>query len=182
MKLAVFNPMTKDIFVTGSDKYIKKYGFPALPWEQAKEWIMKAPEDPLLEYEGHALPSNTWCINTDTTYLISGGRDGTIKVRPTSNIGAPTTFKGHHIRGSGVLTLSASPERTHFLSAGSSGEIMLWAIGNENLPPLASDPVKLPDDVKEVLGSMEPIVPLNSKAWWPKLQSQLMVDAFFEKQ
>ena len=36
MKMATFNSMTKDIFVTGSDKYVKKYGFPALPWEQAR--------------------------------------------------------------------------------------------------------------------------------------------------
>ena len=182
MKMAIFNPMTKDIFVTGDDKYIKKYGFPALPWEQAKEWILKAPEDPLLEYEGHPMPSNTWSINGDTTFIISGGRDGSIIVRATSNVGAGTTLKAHHIIGKGVLSLYTSTERTHFLTAGGRGEIMLWTIGNESLPALASDPVKLPDDVKTVLESMDNITPLNSAQWWPKLQSELMVDAFFEKQ
>ena len=108
------------------------------------------------------MPSNTWCINGDTTFIVSGGKDGSIIVRATSNVGAPTNLKGHHIRGRGVLSLYTSTERTHFLSAGGNGEIMLWTIGNENLPALASDPVKLPEDVKTVLESMDYITPLNS--------------------
>ena len=51
-------------------------------------------------------------------------------VRATSNVAAAITLKAHHIRGRGVLSLRTSSERTHFLSAGGNGEIMLWAIGN----------------------------------------------------
>ena len=100
---------------------------------------------------------------------MSGGREGSIKVRPTSNIAATGSFKAHHIRTGGVLSLSCSSDRTHFLSGGGNGEILLWAIGNETLPALASDPVKLPDDVKAGIESLGDIVPLEQTAWWPKM-------------
>ena len=37
------------------------------------------------------------------------------------------------------------------------------------MPALASDPVKLPDDVKAGIESLGDIVPLEQTAWWPKM-------------
>ena len=73
--------------------------------------MTKGPEDPLLEYEGHLLAANCWCISADFNYLISGGKDGTIKLRQTSNYGSSNNLKAHHIRAKGVLDLQSSSER-----------------------------------------------------------------------
>lgn len=88
----------------GNDKFLKKYELPNESFSQLK-W-RTAPKDPVDEFPDHALGVNVWDMNKQ--YLITGGKDGIIKLRNRSRISSSEETKAHAIYNGGVTALCFS--------------------------------------------------------------------------
>ena len=61
----------------------------------------------------------------DGTRVVSGGRDGTVRLWRVDGTGEPLILRGH--RG-GVFAASFSPDGTRVVSAGGDGSVRLWQV------------------------------------------------------
>jgi WD40 repeat protein len=79
MTLVFSNVHNGDIFVTGDDKFLKKYEFPADPF--TKMDFKKPPNAPIEELKSHDLQNTCWDFSNEIKFMATGGKDGNIILR-----------------------------------------------------------------------------------------------------
>lgn len=114
----------------GNDKFLKKYELPNESFSQLK-W-RNAPKDPVDEFPDHAIGVNCWDMNKQ--YLITGGKDGIIKLRNRSRISSSEETKAHAIFNGGVTAICFSQYREVIYSAGGDGHFLVWSVGSNPNP------------------------------------------------
>ncbi len=74
-----------DLYVTGEDKLLKRYEFPAEPF--GKLDFKKAPLPPAEEHKSHDIGTTCYHASSEVKFMATGGRDGNFILRNLSNVG-----------------------------------------------------------------------------------------------
>ena len=139
-----------DILVCGEDKLLKRYEYPTEKADQI-DW-KRAPQAPLEENQSHAVGTSCWHESQSAKQIVTGGRDGTILIRKTSNIGsALDPVKAHAVHSGGVTAICYSVTRNTVYSAGGDGCFMAHTVGGH---PNPDQPVVADVSLNEALGDM----------------------------
>lgn len=72
--ILITNSTNGDIFVTGKDKWLKKYDYPNQTLEQI-DW-KSPPAAPSEEIPSHAIGTNCFDISSQFKFMATGGKDG----------------------------------------------------------------------------------------------------------
>ena len=84
MNLVIANVYTGDIFLTGEDKFLKKYEYPTD--HISKIDFKKAPNAPIEEFKSNDIGTNCWDISNEVKFLVTGGKDGNFILRNMNHI------------------------------------------------------------------------------------------------
>ena len=79
MSLVTSNIFTGDIFVTGEDKFLKRYEFPTEQFSKID--FKKAPNAPIDEIKSHDIGTTCFDFSNEVKFMVTGGKDGNIIVR-----------------------------------------------------------------------------------------------------
>ena len=71
-----------EIYVSGSDHLLKRYEMPEQAYDKIDWW--KPAKSPVEEHVDHSIATACWDINDETGFLVTGGKDGLIKLRNRS--------------------------------------------------------------------------------------------------
>jgi WD40 repeat protein len=148
-----------DILVTGEDKLLKSYEYPAEQIDQI-DW-KRGPAAPHEENNSHAVGTSCWHESENAKQIVTGGRDGTILIRKISNLSsALEPIKAHAVHTGGVTAICYSSTRNTVYSAGGDGSFMAHTVGGHQNP---AEPIKADVGLNEALGDMPEVerVPVN---------------------
>jgi hypothetical protein len=139
-----------DILVTGEDKLLKSYEYPAEQIDQI-DW-KRGPAAPHEENNSHAVGTSCWHESENAKQIVTGGRDGTILIRKISNLSsALEPIKAHAVHTGGVTAICYSSTRNTVYSAGGDGSFMAHTVGGHQNP---AEPIKADVGLNEALGDM----------------------------
>lgn len=152
MNLVMANIYNGDIFVTGEDKFLKKYEYPTESFSKID--FKKAPNAPLDELKSHDLATTSCDFSNEVKFMVTGGKDGNIIVRnmmqvaQNNNEVQGSEIKGHAIFSGGITALAFSRVRSTLYTAGGDGAFFAWTLGGK---PNPTQPVQVGK------GDLEPI-------------------------
>jgi len=152
-KIAVIDS-TGEVFLTGKDKFLKKYKIPDELVAKTNPGV-KAPPSPLEELNGHPLPANVCFTSHNSQFLVSGAQDGSICVREIANLTKPTHFKAHNFKSNGVSALEMGREVGIIYSGGFEGSLFSWMADEDAETPERENPMKIDDPEVEDLEELE---------------------------
>ena len=139
-----------EILVTGEDKLLKTYEYPTEKIDQI-DW-KRAPAPPAEEVNSHAVGTACWHESENAKQIVTGGRDGTILIRKTTNItSALEPIKAHAVHTGGVTAICYSSKRNTVYSAGGDGSFMAHTVGGRQNP---AEPIVADVGLSEALGDM----------------------------
>jgi len=105
--LVMTNPITGDLYVTGSDKLLKRYDYPTEKITQI-DW-KRAPPIAVEEHQSHSIGTACWDFSQQFKFMATGGKDGNIFMRHVNNISQiPNPIKAHALYSGGVTALCFS--------------------------------------------------------------------------
>ena len=149
------NHFNGDIFVTGEDKFLKKYEYPAEAFNKID--FKKAPNAPLDELKSHDIATTCYDFSNEVKFMVTGGKDGNIIVRnmnivsQNSNEISGSEIKGHAVFCHGITAMTFSRVRSTLYTAGGDGAFFAWTLGGK---PNPSQPVSF---VKSDLDAIDKI-------------------------
>ncbi len=82
--LVMSNIYNGDIFLTGEDKFLKKYEFPADPINKID--FKKAANPPVDELKSHDIGTTCCDFSNEIKFMVTGGKDGNIIVRNMNHV------------------------------------------------------------------------------------------------
>ena len=132
------DPESGDIYITGDDKFLKKYPIPNDTYDQI-DWSKPAPT-PLEEYKSHGIVTTCFDFSSEANFIASGGKDGAIILRSRSKLNQSSEIKSHSVFTEGVKALCFSNKRTTLYSAGGDGSFLAWSVGQKPNPMQAIEP------------------------------------------
>ena len=152
-KVAVVDS-TGEVFLTGQDKYLKKYKIPDELIAKTNPGV-KAPPSPIEELNGHPLPANVCFTSYNSAYLVSGAKDGSIFVREIANPTKHTHFKAHNFKSGGVSSLEMGREISIIYSGGYEGSLFSWLTDEDVEIPERENQMKIDDVAVEEMEELE---------------------------
>lgn len=138
MSLVTSNIFTGDIFVTGEDKFLKRYEFPAEHFSKID--FKKAPNAPIDEIKSHDIGTTCFDFSNEVKFMVTGGKDGNIIVRNMMQISQSNSevqgseIKGHAVFSGGITALAFSRVRSTLYTAGGDGTFFAWTLGGKPNP------------------------------------------------
>ena len=84
MTLIMANVFNGDIFVSGEDRFLKKYEYPSDPISKID--FKRAPNAPIEELKSHDIGTTCWDISNEIKFLVSGGKDGNFILRNMNHV------------------------------------------------------------------------------------------------
>lgn len=150
--LVIPNIYTGDIYVTGDDKLLKKYEFPADHFSKLD--MKKAPLPPAEEHKAHDIGTNCYHLSNEVKFLVTGGKDGNFILRNLNNIAQSNEIKGHAVFSGGITSLSFSNTRSTLYTAGGDGAFFAWTVGSK---PNPNHPIQLDKAEDEAIDRIEQI-------------------------
>ena len=100
------NFSTGDIYVTGDDKLLKKYEYPADRIEIID--FKRAPPAPVEEMISHSIGTTCWDVATEFKSFITGGKDGQVFMRHFSSMNDPNEIKAQAVFSGGITAVCHS--------------------------------------------------------------------------
>eukprot|EP00742_Colponemidia_sp_Colp-10_P004312 GILJ01004600.1.p1 GENE.GILJ01004600.1~~GILJ01004600.1.p1 ORF type:complete len:1711 (-),score=393.32 GILJ01004600.1:88-5118(-) len=144
--------VNNDVLVGGKDKMLKRY---RIPEEDGDPDPKKAPQSPLEELKGHQMAIQTILMSPDSKLIATGGEDGLLVLRNTSNLSRTREIKCHDPHQGGVSALCFSGSGQMLITAGMDGAIFAW--NTVVRPPIYTAPqprdfqfANMPDEMPEV--------------------------------
>ena len=134
-----------DIFLTGEDKFLKKYEFPADPINKID--FKKAANPPVDELKSHDIGTTCCDFSNEIKFMVTGGKDGNIIVRNMNHVAQNNNeiqgseIKGHAVFSGGISALAFSKVRSTLYTAGGDGAFFAWTLGGK---PNPTQPVTSP--------------------------------------
>jgi len=117
----------KQNFVTGTDKFLKKYD---LAGDSIEKIDFKKPSfAPNDELKSHSLKTCCYDFDDEGKTLVTGGRDGCILIRNLKDLNEPKEIKVHGVSSQGTNCLCMSKTHSVVYSAGGDGSILITLIG-----------------------------------------------------
>jgi len=130
--MVMANHISQEIYITGSDKVMKKYEYPVDKFEKMD--MKKPPGAPIEEMQSHSIGSACWHVSKDFKQFVTGGKDGIIILRSMSNMSKANEIKAHTLFTGGVTAIAFSNTRSTLYTAGGDGSLMAWTIGGKPNP------------------------------------------------
>lgn len=84
MQLVMSNIYNGDIFVTGEDKFLKKYEYPNEAFNKID--LKKPANPPLDELKSHDIGTTCCDFSNEVKFMVTGGKDGNIIVRNMNHV------------------------------------------------------------------------------------------------
>lgn len=84
MTILMSNVYNGDIYVSGDDKFLKKYDFPNEQF--AKLDFKKPPNPPIEELKSHDLQTTCWDFSNEIKFMVTGGKDGNFILRNMNHV------------------------------------------------------------------------------------------------
>eukprot|EP00698_Gefionella_okellyi_P016980 TRINITY_DN491_c0_g1_i6.p1 TRINITY_DN491_c0_g1~~TRINITY_DN491_c0_g1_i6.p1 ORF type:complete len:1591 (-),score=495.77 TRINITY_DN491_c0_g1_i6:849-5621(-) len=144
----------KDIsfFCLGADKRLKLYHMPEeMDDMDAMDETDTLPPDS--EYEGHMKIAEAMAFGPGGRIVATGGSDGMLLLRSTSNLDSFTTQTNHAASSDGISRLCFTADGQYIVTGGGDGSILTWQVST------ADTPVKLPPALVDV----QDIAPVDDK-------------------
>jgi WD40 repeat protein len=138
MQVVMSNIYNGDIFVTGEDKFLKKYEFPTDPFNRID--FKKAPNAPLDELKSHDIATTCYDFSNETKFMVTGGKDGNLIVRNMNHVAqnnneiSGSEIKAHAVFTHGITALTFSRVRSTLYTAGGDGAFFAWTLGAKANP------------------------------------------------
>ena len=136
--LVMSNIYNGDIFLTGEDKFLKKYEFPADPINKID--FKKAANPPVDELKSHDIGTTCCDFSNEIKFMVTGGKDGNIIVRNMNHVAQNNNeiqgseIKGHAVFSGGISALAFSKVRSTLYTAGGDGAFFAWTLGGKPNP------------------------------------------------
>lgn len=165
----------KQNFVTGLDKFLKKYDLAADPLDKID--FKKPPIAPNDELKSHSLKTVCFDFDDDGKNLITGGRDGAILIRNMKDLSDIREIKAHGVSSLGTTAICMSKSHSVIYSAGGDGSILITNIGNNPLPNQPIPYIKPEDDPLDALETLVAL-PVNEI----QLFKDIMIENFNQAQ
>jgi len=138
MHLVMSNIFNGDIFVTGEDRFLKKYEYPTEPFSKID--FKKAPNAPLDELKSHDIGTTCCDFSNEVKFMVTGGKDGNIIVRNMNHVAQNNNeiqgseITGHAVFAAGITALTFSKVRSTLYTAGGDGAFFAWTLGGKPNP------------------------------------------------
>jgi WD40 repeat protein len=132
------DPETGEIYVSNTDRFLKKYEVPKQKYEEIN--FDKPASPPLEEFKSHGIHTTCVDYSNEADFMASGGKDGNIILRNRKKLNQFSEIKGHAIYNGGVRALCFSKDRTTLYTAGGDGTFLVWPVGAKPNPNQAMEP------------------------------------------
>eukprot|EP00347_Sterkiella_histriomuscorum_P023011 403336298 len=181
MQIVMSNIYNGDIFVSGEDKFLKKYEYPTEAYNKID--FKKPPNPPLDELKSHDIGTTCCDFSNEVKFMVTGGKDGNIIVRNMNHVAQNNNevqgseIKGHAVFVQGITALTFSKVRSTLYTAGGDGAFFAWTLGGK---PNPSQPVPLLKGDLEAIDKIDQIDDLPEYEIRP--YKEILQDLFHKQQ